>query len=85
MRTATVRQIRNAFPSVLRLVRNGEEVAVTYRRKVVATLSPPRKASSVASSRRWAGIAERLLELKKEPMLATSGQELLAQDRERFS
>jgi antitoxin (DNA-binding transcriptional repressor) of toxin-antitoxin stability system len=41
MKTATVRQIRNAFPTVLRMLKNGESIAITSRRKVVATLSPP--------------------------------------------
>jgi antitoxin (DNA-binding transcriptional repressor) of toxin-antitoxin stability system len=40
MRTATVRQLRTEFPRVLAWVNAGEEIAITRRHKIVATLSP---------------------------------------------
>lgn len=40
MKTATVRQLRNEFPKILAWVNAGEEVAITRRRKVVASLVP---------------------------------------------
>ena len=47
MKTATVRQLRTEFPKVLGWVNAGQEVAITRRRKVVASLTPagdaPRK------------------------------------------
>jgi len=84
MKTATVRQIRNAFPTVLQLIRNGESVAITSRRKVVATLSPPVARKTTRKYRPWADLSERLAELQRQPRLAVSGAELIAQDRERF-
>jgi len=47
MKTATVRQLRTEFPKVLAWVNAGQEVAITRRRKIVASLVPagdaPRK------------------------------------------
>jgi antitoxin (DNA-binding transcriptional repressor) of toxin-antitoxin stability system len=42
MKTATIRQIRNDFGTVLRWVESGEEVTVLKRRTVVARICPPR-------------------------------------------
>ncbi len=84
MKTATVRQIRNAFPEVLRHIRNGESVAITSRRKVVATLTPPAAPKAASRARPWANLPARLAELQQQPMLAVSGAELVAEGRERY-
>ena len=84
MKTATVRQIRNSFPAVLRLIRNGESVSITSRRKVVATLSPPLIQRAPKSERPWANIDAHMTELQKQPKLPVSGAEMLAQDRDRY-
>ncbi len=84
MKTATVRQIRNAFPSVLRLIRNGESVLITSRRQVVATLSPPAVQKAIRKTRPWANLDVRLAELQRQQMLPLSGADLLAQDRDRY-
>ena len=84
MKTATVRQIRNAFPSVLRLIRNGETVEITSRRKVVATLTPPTIKKGARRLHPWADLAARLAELQQMPMLPVSGADMLAQDRDRY-
>ena len=41
MKTATVRQVRHDFGSVLKLVEDGEEIAITKRGHIVARLCPP--------------------------------------------
>jgi antitoxin (DNA-binding transcriptional repressor) of toxin-antitoxin stability system len=41
MKTTTVRELRTNFPKVERWITDGEEVQITKRRKVVATLVPP--------------------------------------------
>ena len=41
MKTATVRQLRNEFPRLEALVREGETVYITKRGKDVAMLVPP--------------------------------------------
>jgi antitoxin (DNA-binding transcriptional repressor) of toxin-antitoxin stability system len=84
MKTATVRQIRNAFPTVLKLIRNGESVAITSRRKVVATLTPPSTKKPVRRTRLWHDLDTRMEVLLQQPMLPVSGAEMLAQDRDRF-
>ena len=84
MKTATVRQVRHAFPAVLRLVQNGETVAITSRRKVVATLTPPPPVPAAKRRRPWADLDQRLAGLKAQAMPKVSGAELLAQDRERY-
>jgi antitoxin (DNA-binding transcriptional repressor) of toxin-antitoxin stability system len=84
MKTATVRQVRHAFPSVLRIVQNGESVAITSRRKVVATLNPPPPMQVNARRRPWADLDKRLIELRAQPMAKVTGAELLSQDRDRY-
>ncbi|MFZ4778431.1 MAG: type II toxin-antitoxin system Phd/YefM family antitoxin [Terrimicrobiaceae bacterium] len=42
MRTASVRDIRQNFPRVMAWIADGEQVAITMRRKVVARLVPER-------------------------------------------
>ncbi|OHE86479.1 MAG: hypothetical protein A3G75_00135 [Verrucomicrobia bacterium RIFCSPLOWO2_12_FULL_64_8] len=80
MKTATVRQLRNQFPSVLRLVRNGETIAITLRRKVVATLAPPPQTSP--RKRAWPGLDARMKTLLGQPMMTVSGAQIVAEDRE---
>jgi antitoxin (DNA-binding transcriptional repressor) of toxin-antitoxin stability system len=82
MKTATVRQIRNQFPSVLRLIQNGETVAITSRRKIVATLSPPPK--KVPAKRPWPDLEDRLQRLLAQPMQKISGAEIISEARGRF-
>jgi antitoxin (DNA-binding transcriptional repressor) of toxin-antitoxin stability system len=84
MKTATVRQIRNAFPAVLKLIRNGESVAITSRRKVVATLTPPKVTRPARLPRPWHDLDARMETLMQQPMLPISGADMLAQDRDRF-
>ena len=81
MKTATVRQIRNHFPSVLRMIQNGETVAITSRRKVVANLVPPTK--SPVRKRAWSDLHERMRRLERQPTLKMSGAEILTEDRDR--
>jgi antitoxin (DNA-binding transcriptional repressor) of toxin-antitoxin stability system len=84
MKTASVRQIRNAFPEVLKLIRKGESVAITSRRKVVATLTPPKINGTARRPRPWRGLDARLATLLEQPMLPISGADMLAQDRDRY-
>jgi len=42
MKTASVRDLRQNFPRIMAWIADGEEVAVTMRRKVVARLIPER-------------------------------------------
>lgn len=40
MKTASVRELRQDFPRIMAWIEEGEQVAVTMRRKVVARLVP---------------------------------------------
>jgi antitoxin (DNA-binding transcriptional repressor) of toxin-antitoxin stability system len=78
MKTASIRQIRNKFPSVLRMVQNGETVAITSRRKIVATLTPPPK--QAPAKRPWADLDERFA---GPPNRSLNTAELISGDRDR--
>jgi antitoxin (DNA-binding transcriptional repressor) of toxin-antitoxin stability system len=41
MKTATVRQVRHDFGSVLNWIEEGEQVEISKRGKIVAVISPP--------------------------------------------
>jgi antitoxin (DNA-binding transcriptional repressor) of toxin-antitoxin stability system len=83
MKTASVREIRNSFPAVLAHVKNGHSVAITSRRKVVATLSPPPK-DEKKNGKPWGDLDEHFDELLAQPAMKVSAVELLADGRERF-
>ena len=77
MKTASVRDIRQNFPRVLAWVQDGEEVAITMRRKVVARLvsekSKPKQKIAIPD---FVGIQKRILG-KRSP-----AGSLVALDRE---
>ena len=77
MKTASVRQIRLAFPSVLKAMREEGPIAITSRRKVVATLGPP--PPSLPAERPWAGITQRL---SAQPERKIAFADLLSADRD---
>ena len=78
MKTASVRQIRLAFPSLLRAVKNGQSVVITSRRKAVATLGPPPQAPSARMP--WSDLSKRLATQPARPALDLAG--LLSADRD---
>lgn len=51
MKTATVRQLRHDFGSVLNWVQEGEEVEIRKRGEVVARLTPPPRNSRKVARR----------------------------------
>lgn len=59
MKTATVRELRNDFPRIEALVREGETVAISKRGQVIATLVPA-GAKAGAPTRRKPDIMARL-------------------------
>lgn len=52
MKTATIRQVRHDFSSVLHWVEEGEQVEISKRGKIVALLSPPPAAKAVRARKR---------------------------------
>jgi prevent-host-death family protein len=59
MKTATIRQVRHDFSSVLNWVSDGEQVEISKHGKVVALLSPPPTAK-VPRARKRPDLAARL-------------------------
>ena len=67
MKTATVRDLRNHYTSVLRWVSAGEDVLITQRGKVIARLSPETDQSAQAVD--WASSPEVLRDRSGDPVL----------------
>jgi antitoxin (DNA-binding transcriptional repressor) of toxin-antitoxin stability system len=77
MRTVSVRDLRYDFPKVEEILRSGEEVHITKRRKVIARLMPepaPRVEMPDFLARMRANFGDKVLEV--------SGAELISADRE---
>jgi len=55
MKTATVRQLRTSFPRIESWLAEGETVAITKRKKVVAHLSLPPVAHKPDFAKRFGG------------------------------
>lgn len=79
MKTATVRQLRNTFPAILRRVERGETVTITKRGQAVATIAPLARRKA---SRPWVDRQERLLALFPEPIKGATMGEILSHDRD---
>jgi len=52
MKTATIRQIRHDFGTVLSWVEDGEQVEVSKRGKIVALITPPPASKAVRPRKR---------------------------------
>ena len=52
MKTATLRQLRHEFGSVLALVKQGEAIEITKRGKTIALLSPPPRVNATKARSR---------------------------------
>ncbi|MFV0415830.1 MAG: type II toxin-antitoxin system Phd/YefM family antitoxin [Chthoniobacterales bacterium] len=68
MKTATVRELRNRYTSVLKWVSAGEDVLITRRGKVIARLSPETKQN--AQTVDWASSPEVMRDRSGEVMLS---------------
>jgi prevent-host-death family protein len=69
MKTATVRQIRHDFGTVLGWVEDGEQVEVSKRGKVVALITPPPPAAKPAGPRKRPDFAARLKRIYGDQVL----------------
>jgi antitoxin (DNA-binding transcriptional repressor) of toxin-antitoxin stability system len=75
----SVRDLRYDFPRIERLLRQGKEIRITKRRHVIARLLP----ESVEPLPKLPDFLHRLHELYGRKVLAVSGAQLLAEDRNR--
>ena len=79
MKKASVRDLRYRFSQVEDLLREGEEIEITKRRRVIARLRPIRPARPP----RRPDFLARLKKIYGEKTLKVSGAELLAEERTR--
>ena len=80
MKKATVRDLRYRFPMVESLLREGEEIQITKRRREIARLTPCPPSTPPALP----DFLGRLKALYKNKPLKVSGAELIARERGRF-
>jgi antitoxin (DNA-binding transcriptional repressor) of toxin-antitoxin stability system len=81
MKSVSVRDLRYAFPKVEELLRSGEEIRITKRRRVIARLTPePRPELSGR-----APLPDFLARMKAnfgDRILAVTGAEIISADRD---
>ncbi len=80
MKTVTVRDLRYDFPKVERILREGKEVQITKRGKVIAWLAP--RPSDVAPP--MPDFMARLHTIYGDRVLTTTGAEIVRHDRDRY-
>lgn len=79
MKRATVRDLRYRFREVEHLLREGEEIEITKRKRIIARLVP---AKSAAPSER-PDFLRRLKKIYRDKPLRVTGAELVSRERGR--
>lgn len=79
MKTASVRDLRYDFPKVERMLRQGEEVQITKRKKVIARLVPEQKTEKPD----WPDFIGRMQKIFGDKILEESGADIVCWDRNR--
>lgn len=80
MKKASVRDLRYRFREVESLLREGEEIQITKRKRVIAKLVPPRAGAPV----RRPDFLARLKKIYGGKQMKVSGAELLSRERDRY-
>jgi len=80
MKTASVRDLRYSFKKIERLLRQGEEIQITKRRRVIARLVP----ESVPSTPELPDFLGRMRAIYGDKVFEVSGAQLIAEDRDRY-
>lgn len=78
MKKATVRDLRYRFSVVEDLLREGEEIHITKRKRVIARLLPPEPPIPKA----FPDFLGRMKKIFGKKRMKVSGAEIIAQDRE---
>lgn len=81
---STIRDLRYNFPEIEENLRAGQEIELTKHGRVIARLLPPRDAADAPKPKQKPDYLARLTQIYGDKVLAVSGAELLAADRERF-
>ena len=79
MTTVSVSELRYDFPRIEKLLREGEEIQITKRRKVIARLAPESE-----SPRLLPDFRGRAREIYGDKVFEVSGADLLAGERNRL-
>jgi antitoxin (DNA-binding transcriptional repressor) of toxin-antitoxin stability system len=77
---ASVRDLRYAFKKIERLLRQGEEIQITSRRRVIARLIP----ESAEPPAELPDFLKRLRATYGDKVLSISGADLIVEDRSRY-
>jgi antitoxin (DNA-binding transcriptional repressor) of toxin-antitoxin stability system len=80
MREASVRDLRYDFKKIERLLRQGEEIRITKRRKVIARLSPEKPEAPA----KMPDFLAQIREIYGDEVLEVRAAEMLAEDRDRY-
>jgi antitoxin (DNA-binding transcriptional repressor) of toxin-antitoxin stability system len=80
MKTASIRDLRYDFKRVEQLLRQGEEVQITKRKRVIARLVPEQPETRPPLP----DFMARLREIYGDKVLEVSGAELIRKDRDRY-
>ncbi len=80
MTKASVRDLRYDFKKIERLLLNGEEIQITKHRRVIARLLP----EQAESVKKMPDFRARVRKIYGNKVLAVSGADLLAADRDRY-
>jgi antitoxin (DNA-binding transcriptional repressor) of toxin-antitoxin stability system len=79
MKQASVRDLRYSFSKIERLLRQGQEIEITKRHRVIARLLPEKQGAIQLPD-----FMGRLRAIYGDRMPATTGAEIIAEDRERY-
>jgi antitoxin (DNA-binding transcriptional repressor) of toxin-antitoxin stability system len=80
MPQASIRDLRYRFRMVEDLLKQGEEIQITKRKRVIATLVPATRSRKIELP----DFEARLKKIYGNRKMKISGAELIARDRERF-
>ena len=80
MSKASVRDLRYEFKKIERLLRQGEEIQITKRRRVIARLVPEKE----EVTRELPDFRARIRKIYGDKVFAVSGADLIAADRDRY-
>ena len=80
MKTASIRDLRYNFKNIERILRQGEEVQITKRRRVVARIVPEKQ----HAPRGLPDFMGRMRAIYGDQVLEVTGAELISQDRDRY-
>jgi len=81
MKTVSVRDLRYAFPKVEELLRSGEEIQITKRRRPIARLTP----EPASESERRAPLPDFLGQMREifgDKVLKVTGAQIISEDRD---